>query len=68
MSNLDELRSAAQDDDPFESLDAVLVREEDEGKLFGLTAIERMFLSMGLFGIVLVGSFLLLIVTDSIAI
>lgn len=40
----------------------------DDGKLFGLNAVERMFLSIGLFLVVTVLSVFLLILTDSIAI
>ncbi|KAB2904746.1 MAG: hypothetical protein KJ064_18140 [Anaerolineae bacterium] len=38
----------------------------EEDKLFGMTAVERMFLSIGLFGVVLVVSMLLLILTNSV--
>jgi hypothetical protein len=65
---LDDLRQAAlnQDDDPLESHQRAVAKVEDD-RLFGMTALERMFLSVGLFGITLVISMLLLIVTDSIA-
>ena len=58
---LDDLRQAAQsrEDRP--------IKKKKEEKLFGMTAMERMFLSIALFGVVLVVSFILLIVTNSIA-
>lgn len=60
----DDLRQAAQ------SRDDVEVRFEDarvqEERLFGMTAIERMFLSVGLFGVTLVISLALLLLTESI--
>ena len=63
---LDDLRQAAQDQDD----DSIAYVEPDEkvddGKLFGMTAVERMFISVGLFGLTLVISLLLLIATDSI--
>jgi hypothetical protein len=62
---LDDLRRAAQSrDDEVET--RADVRVPDSGKLFGMTAVERMFLSIGVFGLVLVLSVLLLIMTDSI--
>lgn len=67
--SLDDLRRAAidQDDDSnsvgFEST----LADHDDGRLFGLTAVERMFVSIGIFGITLVISLLLLLVTESIA-
>ena len=72
MSDLDSLRQSAlaADDDPFESWESSAVRrqEVDEGKIFGLNAVERMFLSIGLFFVVAVLSFLLLLLTSSITI
>lgn len=65
---LDDLRQAARehDDDPFEGHEAILARKPADDKLFGMTAVERMFISIGLFGVTLVVSIILLIVTDSI--
>jgi hypothetical protein len=65
---LDDLRQATldQDDEPIVSHRAAVASQEND-RLFGLTAIERMFLSIGLFFLTLVGSVLLLLVTESIA-
>jgi hypothetical protein len=62
---LDDLRQAAleQDDDVREHTAAMKV---DDGKLFGMTALERMFVAIGLFGISLIVSIIMLIATDSI--
>ncbi|MBL1135332.1 MAG: hypothetical protein DPW16_21540 [Chloroflexi bacterium] len=61
-------KALAEDDDPFSGFEdkAVSRREVDEGRIFGLNAVERMFLSIGLFLVVTVLSVLLLILTDSI--
>ena len=58
---LDDLRQAAQSraDTPE--------RKPKEAKLFGMTAVERAFLSIVLFGIVTVVSFMMLLLTNSIA-
>lgn len=65
---LDDLRQATldQDDEPIVSHRAS-VAKEDNDRLFGMNPIERMFLSIGLFFLTLVGSVLLLLVTESIA-
>lgn len=65
--DLSDLRQAALDQeyDVRTSYDSAVVRVEED-KLFGMTAVERMFLSIGVFGLVLVVSMILLIVTDSI--
>jgi hypothetical protein len=65
--SLEELRRKAIDDaeDPFGS--AAAQEEYGEDLLFGLNAVERMFLSIGLFLVVTVFSFLLLLMSDSIA-
>jgi hypothetical protein len=62
---LDDLRQAAlaQDDDVHEHTTTVKV---DDGKLFGMTALERMFVAIGLFGVSLIISIIMLIATDSI--
>lgn len=69
MSNLDELRQLAIEADApqFDGIGDVIAEEEDD-TIFGLNAIERMFLSVGLFLVFAVVSFLVLMVTDSIAI
>ncbi len=61
-------KALAEDDDPFSGFEdkAVTRREVDEGRIFGLNAVERMFLSIGLFLVITVLSVLLLILTDSI--
>lgn len=65
---LDDLRQAAlnQDDDPLESHQRAMAQVDDD-RLFGMSALERMFVSIGLFGITLIISMLLLVLTDSIA-
>ena len=62
---LDDLRRAAQskEDSPGESMSASRVQDD---RLFGMTAVERMFLSIGLFGVVLAVSVMLLLATGSI--
>jgi hypothetical protein len=64
---LDDLRRAAQEED--EDVDfggAAPSVKVQEDKLFGMTAIERMFLSIGFFGVVLVISVMMLLATDSV--
>jgi hypothetical protein len=72
FDSLDSLRykALADDDDPFSGFEdqAVSRREADEGKIFGLNAVERMFLAIGFFLVVTVLSVLLLIITSSIEI
>lgn len=69
MSDLDELRQLAIEADApqFEGIGDVIAEEEDD-KIFGLNAIERMFISVGLFLVIAVVSFLILMLTDSIAV
>ncbi len=69
MSDLDELRQLAIEADApqFEGISDVIAEEEDD-KIFGLNAIERMFISVGLFLVIAVVSFLVLMLTDSIAV
>jgi hypothetical protein len=68
---LDDLRKQAldADDDPFDDGAAVAVarREIVDDKMFGLNPVERMFLSIGLFLVILAISVLMLLITDSIA-
>lgn len=72
MSELDELRQMVidQDEPDWEGLENAAVKgaDVDDGRIFGLNAVERMFLSIGLFLVVTVFSVLLLLITDSIAI
>jgi hypothetical protein len=68
--SLEDLRRKAlaeDDDDPFADSSFAL---EDEGEdlLFGLNAVERMFLSIGLFLVISIFSFLILLMADSIQI
>jgi hypothetical protein len=70
--SLDELRRMAQDadDDPFEDWEEYSVQrgEVEEELIFGLNPVERMFLAIGLFLVVSILSFLILLVTESIVI
>lgn len=64
--SLEDLRRKAIEEveDPF----GPGLQEADDELLFGLNALERMFLSMGLFLVVTILSFLLLLMADSIQI
>lgn len=64
--SLEDLRRKAIDEseDPFSA--AAAQEEYGEDLLFGLNAVERMFLSIGLFLVVTIFSFLLLLMSDSI--
>lgn len=66
--DMDALRRAAQSKEDFrgEIEAGPNVGNVDDGKLFGMTAMERMFLSIGLFGVTLVVSVLLLVASGSI--
>jgi hypothetical protein len=68
-ADLSSLREIARQREVDESLgfESATVQAPKEDKLFGMNAVERMFLSIGLFGVTLVVSILLLIVTESIA-
>ncbi len=72
LGQLEELRqlTLAAEEPSFDDFEAsaVKAREVDDGKIFGMNAVERMFVSVGLFLVVTVFSVLLLLVTDSIAI
>lgn len=70
MTNVDDLRDSVSEDE-FASdfgIREVSSREVSEGKIFGLTAGERMILSMILFLAVSVVSVALLFITRTIAI
>lgn len=70
MSDLEHLRQLAlENEEPsFEDFSNVVVKETDDGRIFGMNAVERMFISIGLFLVVTVFSVMLLLLTDSIAI
>ncbi|NDJ86992.1 MAG: hypothetical protein GYB66_14020 [Chloroflexi bacterium] len=72
MTDLDKLRELAlqQDEPDFEGYEGIAssTPEEDDDRIFGLNAVERMFLSIGMFFVVTVLSVLILMLTDSIAI
>lgn len=67
LSNLRKIAQELEEDDPFE-LDSAAVGKGQvrDDKIFGLNPVERMFLSIGLFLVVSVLSFMLLLLTDSI--
>lgn len=69
MSNMDDLRRLArqQDEDELDKQQVVLSRRQRDDKLFGMSAVERMFLAIGLFGVSVVVSVVLLLLTESIA-
>jgi len=66
--DLDALRRSALEEeiviDPFE---AHMTAEVSSDKMFGMTAAERMFVSIGCFILTSLGGFLLLLVMDKIA-
>lgn len=67
--SLEDLRKQALDaaeDDPFAESGYGRVIQEEDDLLFGMNAIERMFLSVGLFLIVTILSFLILLLSGSI--
>jgi hypothetical protein len=70
--SLDDLRKRAladSDSDPFAELvgsGGAMAQSQEEDLLFGLNAVERMFLSMGLFMTVSILSFLILLMSGSI--
>lgn len=69
--DLDELRRDAMDDNESnEGYDTLLDSVEQVGsdRMFGMTAAERMFVSIGCFLMTSLGGFLLLLLTDKIAI
>lgn len=69
--SLEDLRKQALDsaeDDPFAESGYGRVIESGDDLLFGMNAIERMFLSVGLFLIVSIMSFLILLLSGSIEI
>lgn len=66
--DLDELRrSALEDEVDFENYEAYLAGEVRSDRIFGMTPIERMFVSIGCFLMTSLGGFLLLLLMDKIA-
>ena len=65
---LDDLRQAAQDQDEGSGGYESALTGLDEGRLFGMTALERMFVSIGIFGITIIICMILLIGSNSIEI
>lgn len=72
MSNIEELRKKVleREEPDAESFGAIQAGTQvvDDGRIFGLNGVERMFLSIGLFLVVTMFSVLLLLMTDSIAV
>lgn len=71
--SLDDLRRkalAADDGDPFAEMmgGAAVAQAPEEDLLFGLNALERMFLAIGLFLVISILSFLVLLLSGSIEI
>jgi hypothetical protein len=67
MSNVDDLRSSVISDDFETDFGITEVQKVDEGRIFGLTAGERMILSIILFLAVSVLGVALLFITNTIA-
>ncbi|WP_119067977.1 hypothetical protein [Aggregatilinea lenta] len=66
--NLDELRRRAlEEEEVVESYEVFAAPEEPPEHIFGMTAVERMFVSIGCFLVVSLSGFLLLLVLDKIA-
>ncbi len=69
MTDLEELRRKALEEQEVQKhYDEVLAAEVHDDTLFGMTAVERMFVSIGCFLATTLGGFLLLLVMDKIAI
>ena len=70
MSNdLDSLRrSALEEDVKVDAYESYLAGEVHSDKMFGMTAAERMFVSIGCFMLTSLGGFFLLLLLDKIAI
>jgi hypothetical protein len=67
-SDLDALRrSTLEDDAVSEQYERYLAGEVRSDRIFGLTPVERMFVSIGCFLVTSLGGFLLLLVMDKIA-
>ena len=66
--DLNELRRQALEEDiVVEAHQAGLVRDVVTDRVFGMTAVERMFVSIGCFLVTSLGGFLLLLVLEKIA-
>lgn len=69
MSNdLDDLRRKALEEEQTQEDYEALATAAGSDKLFGMSAVERMFVSIGCFLLTSLGGFLLLLVLDKIAI
>jgi hypothetical protein len=67
-SDMDELRqSALEEEEVIDAYENYLVREVHSDKMFGMTAVERMFVSIGCFLLSSVGGFFLLLVMGKMA-
>lgn len=67
--SMDDLRKIArqQENELLRSSDVVIPREIGSDKLFGMTPVERMFISIGCFLVTGMAGFLILLVLDKIA-
>ena len=63
---IDDLRQAAMKPETFDPYEQFLVEEVQSDKMFGMTAVERMFVSIGCFVLTSLGGFLLLLVLEKI--
>ncbi|HVO42565.1 MAG TPA: hypothetical protein VMT34_08075 [Aggregatilineales bacterium] len=67
MSDIDDLRKMVMEDEPFDSnYEKEIVTKVNEGRIFGLTAGERMILSIIIFLAVTVASIAVLLATNTI--
>ena len=65
---LDELRRQALEEEiAVEAHQSGLVRDVSTDRVFGMTAVERMFVSIGCFIVTSLGGFLLLLIMEKIA-
>jgi hypothetical protein len=66
--NMDDLRrQALEEEEIAESYEKYMVRGVHSDKLFGMTAIERMFVSIGCFLVTSLAGFLVLLLSEKIA-
>ncbi len=61
-------RSALEEEVPVDAYEDYLVREVHSDKIFGMTPVERMFLSIGCFVLTSLAGFFLLLIMDKIVI